>query len=98
MNIIAGIGVGALVGAGIALSTPAYADTCGSGAVGRVTVGPNTSCGFGFAVQNAFLSPHSGSQVVATSPETGQTYTMTCTQLLHRVQCTGGNNALVELW
>ena len=71
----------------------AQADTdCGS----RVSVGANTTCDFGLAVSRAFLS---GSRpVVAVSPVTGQSYVMNCVQLRQRVECTGGNDAVVDLW
>lgn len=106
MKIKAGIGVGVLIAGGIALAAPAHADTdCGNGQAGRVTVGPDTSCAFGFAVQQAFLNRGSwagelgsGGPVVAQSPSTGETYTMNCVQLRQHVECTGGNNARVDLW
>jgi|SRR6516165_4102195 hypothetical protein len=80
-------------------ATVAHADTmCGAAPVGgRVTVNENTSCAFGFNVLSAFLNSRGG-QVVAYSPVTGQSYVMNCVQLLHRVQCRGGDDAVVELW
>ena len=62
---------------------------CGGG----LSVGPNTTCGFGENVRSAY--EQSGSSVVkATSPTTGRTYTMYCTSASPHT-CTGGNDAAV---
>jgi hypothetical protein len=62
---------------------------CGGG----LSVGPNTTCGFGENVRSAY--EQSGSSVVsAYSPTTGRNYRMYCTDTSPHA-CTGGNNAAV---
>jgi serine/threonine protein kinase len=57
---------------------------------GDVTVGPNTSCGFGENVEQAYDEGGGGDTAVsAYSPATGATYTIDCTGGVPHV-CTGG--------
>jgi hypothetical protein len=64
---------------------------------GTVFAGPNTSCPFAENVANVYGNGFGNVSVVATSPVTGQTYTMQCTGD-SPVSCTGGNNALVVFY
>ena len=64
---------------------------------GTVFAGPNTSCPFAENVANVYGNGFGNVSVVATSPVTGQTYTMQCTGD-SPVTCTGGNNAFVEFY
>ncbi|MBF6063888.1 hypothetical protein IU494_22685 [Nocardia terpenica] len=61
-----------------------------------------TSCGFAEAVRAAYAQAASaGSQpatVVALSPVTGRSYTMTCTTSGRVVTCSGGENAVVYVY
>jgi serine/threonine protein kinase len=62
---------------------------------GDLSVGPNTTCGFAHNVELAYdQSSGGGTDVTASSPATGLTYTMHCTGGSPHV-CTGGNNASV---
>ena len=69
----------------------AQTSSCG----GDLSVGPNTSCPFAANVEQAYAQSGGGNtDVTASSPTTGQTYTMHCTAGTPHV-CTGGNNASV---
>ncbi|MEV5836172.1 protein kinase [Nocardia sp. NPDC052112] len=63
-----------------------------------------TSCGFAEAVRKAYAESaatnvsRSARSVVATSPVTGQTYTMNCVADGQLVTCTGGENAVVYVY
>jgi hypothetical protein len=74
---------------------PGATASCG----GVVFVGPNTSCPFAENVANAYINAlDSGNvTVTATSPVTGDTYTMQCSGD-SPVSCSGGNNALVVFY
>lgn len=56
-----------------------------------------TSCPFAEEVRRAYAASESAT-VVATSPVTGRTYTMTCTPQGQLVACSGGENALVYVY
>ncbi|MGW5314970.1 protein kinase domain-containing protein [Nocardia thailandica] len=88
---------------------PAGAQPCdpaGSGGTfGRTATGSSvTSCGFAEAVRSAYAAGGTDQSrggprsVVATSPVTGRTYTMTCTPDGKVVTCTGGDNAVVYVY
>jgi hypothetical protein len=62
---------------------------CGDG----VYAGPNTSCSFAANVAQNYTGPGAD---YASSPVTGQDYTMNCTEFSGTVTCTGGNNASVQ--
>ena len=66
---------------------------CGGG----VFANGNTSCAFAQVVHDNWLSEAGGSSalIVATSPVTGQTYTMACVRSGNSVTCIGGNEAAV---
>ncbi|MFE3443700.1 protein kinase [Nocardia sp. NPDC059180] len=62
-----------------------------------------TSCEFAEEVRKAYAEAAGGrgsapASVVAASPITGQTYTMTCSEQNRLVTCTGGNNAVVYVY
>lgn len=69
-------------------ATPSGID-CGDG----VYAGPNTSCSFAANVAQNYTGPGAD---YASSPVTGQDYTMNCTESSGTVTCTGGNNASVQ--
>ncbi len=85
---------------------PAGATPCGagqaSGAFSRAAIGNSvTSCPFAEEVRRAYAAAGSagGSRsVVATSPVTGRSYTMTCAADGQLVTCTGGENAVVYVY
>ncbi|WP_394358734.1 protein kinase domain-containing protein [Nocardia canadensis] len=88
------------------VTLPAGAQPCESdsagGAFGKAAVGTAvTSCGFAEAVRAAYVSGGTAPgprPVVAASPVTGRTYTMTCTPEGKLVTCTGGENAVVYVY
>ncbi|WP_435827051.1 protein kinase domain-containing protein [Nocardia fluminea] len=86
------------------VTLPAGAQPCESGAAtgsySKVAVGSAvTSCGFAEAVREAYAGGGTGARpVVATSPVTGRTYTMTCAPEGKLVTCTGGENAVVYVY
>lgn len=63
-----------------------------------------TSCGFAEAVRKAYAraaesdSSSTPSSVVAISPTTGRSYTMSCTATGRLITCTGGDNAVVYVY
>jgi hypothetical protein len=64
---------------------------CGGG----LSVGPHTTCAFARNVKAAYAQAGGGNvTVTASSPATGQTYSMTCASGTPHV-CTGGDNASV---
>lgn len=88
---------------------PAGAQPCtsasGGGAYGSAAAGTAvTSCEFAEAVRQAYLNPTVVSaagepvSVEATSPVTGQAYTLECVAADGLVTCRGGNNAVVYLY
>lgn len=88
---------------------PADAQPCtaasGGGAYGSAAVGTAvTSCEFAEAVRQAYLDPTVVSaegepvSIEATSPVTGQAYTLECVAADGLVTCRGGNNAVVYLY
>ncbi|WP_207905555.1 protein kinase domain-containing protein [Nocardia alba] len=87
-----------------AVTLPAGAQPCESdsatGSYSKVAVGSTvTSCGFAEAVRQAYAGGGSGARsVVAASPVTGRTYTMTCAPEGKLVTCTGGENAVVYVY
>jgi hypothetical protein len=78
---------------------PEYPQGATASCGGVVFAGPNTSCPFAENVANAYTSAgDSGTvAVTASSPVTGETYTMQCTGQ-SPVSCGGGNNALVVFY
>jgi hypothetical protein len=90
--------VAALAAITITPTAPAHADTvCGYAPSRIVAVGP-TSCPFAMNVANRFMSG-AGNSFMASSPETGQSYLMTCSILHHgSVSCTGGDGAEVDIY
>ncbi|WP_051259901.1 LppP/LprE family lipoprotein [Corynebacterium sputi] len=79
---------------------------CGQYDGATVTAGDSTSCGFAMAVAQEALQPIYSdigmgykATVSATSPETGDTYSMECTigSDASLSTCRGGNNAKVEI-
>ncbi|MCA2206644.1 serine/threonine-protein kinase [Nocardia rosealba] len=88
------------------VTLPAGAQPCesgsASGSFSKAAVGNTvTSCPFAQAVREAYAGGGSASgarEVVATSPVTGRTYTMTCTPAGKLVTCTGGENAVVYVY
>ena len=79
---------------------PSFPSGATAGCGGTVFAGPDTSCPFAQNVQQAYLtSVNQGNAgtVTATSPVTGQTYTMQCTDG-SPVVCMGGTNAVVEFY
>ncbi|WP_280489629.1 hypothetical protein [Nocardia carnea] len=88
---------------------PSGAQPCtaasGGGAYGSAATGTAvTSCEFAEAVRQAYLDPAVVSaegepvSVEATSPVTGQAYTLECVAADGLVTCRGGNNAVVYLY
>lgn len=67
----------------------------------NISAGSDTSCPFAENVFRAYAEDYqahgeqSSNKVTATSPVTGQTYSMSCNNDGTTVTCTGGNNALV---
>jgi hypothetical protein len=61
-----------------------------------VFAGPATSCPFALNIQQAYSSFGPGTLGVY-SPVTGLVYDMYC-RGYDPLVCTGGNNALVEIW
>ncbi|MGS2805714.1 protein kinase domain-containing protein [Nocardia sp. MW-W600-9] len=88
------------------VTLPAGAQPCesgtASGAFGKAAVGTTvTSCGFAEAVRAAYVGGGTAPgprPVVAASPVTGRTYTMTCTPEGKLVTCIGGENAVVYVY
>ena len=74
---------------------PGATASCG----GLVFAGPDTSCPFAENVVSAYVNATSfgNATVTATSPATGETYTMQCSGE-SPVSCTGGTNALVVFY
>ena len=74
---------------------PGATASCG----GVVFAGPDTSCPFADNVANAYTSAGDSGHVTVTasSPATGETYTMQCSGQ-SPVSCSGGNNALVVFY
>jgi hypothetical protein len=70
-----------------------FVTDCGGG----VWVNSNTSCPFAQIVHEQWMSQAGGSSALieATSPATGQTYTMACVRSGDSVTCIGGNEAAV---
>lgn len=68
------------------------ASSCGD----DLSVNSQTSCPFARVVRDAYEASGGSSRVRASSPVTGETYTMTCTSGAP-VVCTGGNNAAVYI-
>jgi hypothetical protein len=66
--------------------------SCGDG----LSVNSATSCPFARSVRDAYEASGGGSRVQASSPVTGETYTMSCSGGVP-VVCTGGNNAAVYI-
>jgi hypothetical protein len=66
--------------------------SCGDG----LSVNSQTSCPFARVVRDAYEASGGGSRVRASSPVTGETYTMSCSGGVP-VVCTGGNNAAVYI-
>ncbi|MFR9752025.1 protein kinase domain-containing protein [Nocardia sp. 004] len=95
-----------------AVTLPVGATPCGQGGAAaggfsRSAAGTTvTSCPFAEAVRRAYADsaepPNTAGNaprtVVATSPVTGQTYTMKCRTEDQLVICTGGNNAVVYVY
>lgn len=83
----------------IVIAPNAAADTfCGTSSRGASVYAGNsqTSCGFALSVAEAYHSYGNGSHpFTATSPVTGEAYTMTCT--VAGSVCQGGNGAVVYL-
>jgi len=74
-------------------SVPAPAALSGTDCGDGVYAGPNTSCSFAANVAQNYTGPGAD---YASSPVTGQDYTMNCTESSGTVTCTGGNNASVQ--
>jgi hypothetical protein len=74
-------------------SVPAPAAQSGTDCGDGVYAGPNTSCSFAANVAQNYTGPGAD---YASSPVTGQNYTMNCTESSGTVTCTGGNNASVQ--
>jgi hypothetical protein len=74
-------------------SVPAPAALSGTDCGDGVYAGPNTSCSFAANVAQNCTGPGAD---YASSPVTGQDYTMNCTESSGTVTCTGGNNASVQ--
>nr|WP_239003807.1 serine/threonine-protein kinase [Nocardia panacis] len=91
------------------VTLPSSATPCGAGsggaALSHAAVGNGvTSCPFAEEVRRAYAESASGvigsgpRSVVATSPVTGRSYTMTCASDGGLITCTGGENALVYVY
>ncbi|RBO96871.1 serine/threonine-protein kinase [Nocardia puris] len=79
-------------------ATACGADSAPAGQFSRAAIGNSvTSCPFAEEVRRAYAASESAT-VVATSPVTGRTYTMTCTPQGQLVACSGGENALVYVY
>jgi hypothetical protein len=79
-------------------SAPAQADTVCGYAPGKVVAVGATSCQFAMNVANKMTS-EAGTSFMAYSPETGQSYLMSCSVVRHgSVTCTGGNGAEVDIY
>jgi hypothetical protein len=78
---------------------PVYPQGATASCGGTVFVGPDTTCPFAENVANVYESANDSGNVTvtATSPASGETYTMQCSGQ-SPVSCTGGNNALVVLY
>jgi hypothetical protein len=74
-------------------SVPASAALSGTNCGDGLYAGPNTSCSFAANVAQNYTGPGAD---YASSPVTGQDYTMNCTESSGTVTCTGGNNASVQ--
>lgn len=74
---------------------PGATGSCG----GIVFAGPSTSCQFAENVASAYTSANDSGNVTVTasSPVTGETYTLQCSGQ-SPVSCTGGTNALVVFY
>ena len=94
-----------------ATSTPPEGSTaCSSSSSGHDTAytrsasgNSQTTCGFAEAVRKAYAkaadsSSESPTSVVAVSPTTGRSYTMTCKATGRLITCTGGDNAIVYVY
>ncbi len=94
-----------------ATSTPPEGSTaCSSSSSGQDTEytrsasgNSQTTCGFAEAVRKAYAkaadsSSSSPTSVVAVSPTTGRSYTMTCKATGRLITCTGGDNAVVYVY
>ena len=70
-----------------------FTGDCGGG----LYVNSNTSCPFAQNVHEQWMSHAGGSSALieASSPTTGQTYTMACVRSGDSVTCLGGNEAAV---
>ncbi|MGI5217094.1 protein kinase domain-containing protein [Nocardia sp. CA-290969] len=86
-------------------ATPCTTASTGSGPYGSSAAGTSvTSCEFAEAVRQAYLDPGVVSaegepvSIEATSPVTGQAYTLECVAQDGLVTCRGGNNAVVYLY
>lgn len=66
--------------------------SCGDG----LSVNSQTTCPFARAVRDAYEASGGRSRVRASSPVTGETYTLNCSGGMP-VVCTGGNNAAVYI-
>lgn len=76
-------------------AAPGAQTSAGRSCGGDLSVGGNTTCAFAHNVEQAYAQSTGGeTDVAASSPETGQTYTMHCTGGSPHV-CTGANNASV---
>ncbi|MDU0479350.1 hypothetical protein QVA66_08870 [Staphylococcus chromogenes] len=88
-------------GMGLPQANVAPSGTCGSaGGFGVDADGSTTSCEFAKSVAEAVSSSQAktGSFTVqASSPITGQSYTMNCSESSGTTVCRGGNNAIVTL-
>lgn len=78
---------------------PEYPQGATASCGGVVFVGPDTTCPFAEDVANGYTSAGDSGNVTVTasSPDTGETYTMQCSGQ-SPVSCTGGNNALVVFY
>ncbi|WBT09868.1 hypothetical protein PAB09_06165 [Corynebacterium sp. SCR221107] len=80
--------------------TPTTLCTYGDGyGLNVITAGANTSCDFAREVSHALTRSLLPRTVTATSPVTGQSYTMSCSNDANNlITCTGGNNATVYMY
>lgn len=78
---------------------PEYPHGATASCGGTVFAGPDTSCPFAENVAKAYASANDSGNVsvTASSPVTGETYTMQCSGE-SPVSCTGGTNALVVFY
>jgi hypothetical protein len=79
--------------------SPTYPAGATAGCGGAVFVGPDTSCAFARNVAKAYASSvmAGNGTVTASSPVTGESYEMRCTEGA-LVVCRGGTNAVVEFY